>query len=191
MIAIEGDIALPRLASIPDQTAVTPKSLLDIYTEKRLNLVRLFATRLRSMSEAEDLIQDLFFKIQRLENLPVGENPSALLFQMANHLMLDRLRSQKRARARDADWLQGQATLCDGQVISEDPTAETALAARGQLDDLIRRSGELPAKTAEAFRLHKLDGLSHAQTAAIMGISRSTVEKHISAALKYLMGTRQ
>jgi RNA polymerase sigma-70 factor (ECF subfamily) len=37
-----------------------------------------------------------------------------------------------------------------------------------------------------AFRLHKLQGLSHAQTAQVMAISVKSVEKHISAALKNL-----
>jgi DNA-directed RNA polymerase specialized sigma24 family protein len=37
-----------------------------------------------------------------------------------------------------------------------------------------------------AFRLHKLDGMSHAQTAQVMGLSVKAVEKHISAALKAL-----
>ncbi len=46
---------------------------------------------------------------------------------------------------------------------------------------------ELPPQCRKAFRLHKLDGLSHAETAAAMGISRSAVEKHISAALKFLL----
>jgi RNA polymerase sigma-70 factor (ECF subfamily) len=44
----------------------------------------------------------------------------------------------------------------------------------------------LPPQVARAFKLHKLEGLSHAETAAVMGVSRSSVEKHISAALKAL-----
>jgi len=39
----------------------------------------------------------------------------------------------------------------------------------------------------QAFRLHKLEGLSHAETARRMNISVSAVEKHISAALKLLL----
>jgi len=52
---------------------------MEIYAQKRDNLVRTFAARLRSLSEAEDLIQDLFFKVERLENQEIGENPSAQL----------------------------------------------------------------------------------------------------------------
>jgi RNA polymerase sigma-70 factor (ECF subfamily) len=45
----------------------------------------------------------------------------------------------------------------------------------------------MPAKMGQAFRLHKLDGLSHAETAHQMKVSVSAVEKHISAALKLLL----
>ena len=163
---------------------------METYAEKRDNLVRVFAARLRSVSEAEDLIQDLFFKIERLELKEVGENPSALLFQMANHLMLDRLRSQKRASARDAIWLQGYSHSPQGEILATEPTAEAALAARQQLAALIQRVDDLPEKVAQAFRLHKLEGRSQAETAEMMGISQSTVEKHISSALKRLIQAR-
>ena len=45
---------------------------------------------------------------------------------------------------------------------------------------------ELPPQMQRAFRLHKLEGLSHAETAQAMGISVKSVEKHISAALRTL-----
>jgi RNA polymerase sigma-70 factor (ECF subfamily) len=35
--------------------------------------------------------------------------------------------------------------------------------------------------------LHKLNGLTHAETAAAMNISRSSVEKHIMASLKAIL----
>ena len=51
---------------------------------------------------------------------------------------------------------------------------------------LVEAVDDLPEKTRHAFQLHKLEGLSHAETARRMGISTSTVEKHISSALKTL-----
>jgi len=38
-----------------------------------------------------------------------------------------------------------------------------------------------------AFRLHKLEGLTQAQTADAMGVSRKMVEQHIQAAMKALI----
>jgi RNA polymerase sigma-70 factor (ECF subfamily) len=45
---------------------------------------------------------------------------------------------------------------------------------------------EQPPQAGRAFRLHKLEGLSHAETARTMGLSVKAVEKHVSAALKAL-----
>ena len=45
---------------------------------------------------------------------------------------------------------------------------------------------ELPEGARRAFCLHKIDGLSHAEVAARLGISRSGVEKHIAVAMKNL-----
>ncbi len=43
---------------------------------------------------------------------------------------------------------------------------------------------DLPRPLREAFRLHKLEGLSHAETARAMNMSRSSVEKYISTCLR-------
>ncbi len=45
----------------------------------------------------------------------------------------------------------------------------------------------MPPKAAEAFRLHKMAGLSQAEVAERMGVSRSAVEKYVSASLKELL----
>jgi RNA polymerase sigma-70 factor (ECF subfamily) len=45
---------------------------------------------------------------------------------------------------------------------------------------------ELPPKTRRAFELHKLEGLSQAEAAARLGVSRKTVENQLAAALKAL-----
>ena len=44
----------------------------------------------------------------------------------------------------------------------------------------------LPPQTQRVFRLHKLQGLSHQETAESLGVSKSAVEKHVSLALKLL-----
>jgi len=158
-----------------------------LYGEKRANLVRIFAARLRSVSEAEDLIQDLFLKVQALGDVKVEGDGSALLFRMANNLMLDRLRSQTRASARDEGWRSLQGVVLGDQQVADIPSAEDLVVGRQRLNVLLAKLKTLPPQVARAFTLHKLEGLSHAETAKAMGVSRSSVEKHVSAALKALI----
>jgi RNA polymerase sigma-70 factor (ECF subfamily) len=158
-----------------------------LYGEKRANLVRVFAVKLRSVSEAEDLIQDLFLKVQALGDIEVEGDGSALLFRMANNLMLDRLRSQTRASARDGGWRSLQGAVLGDQQVADVPSAEEVVASRQRLKLMMAALETLPPQVARAFKLHKLEGLSHAETAVAMGVSRSSVEKHVSAALKALM----
>ena len=44
----------------------------------------------------------------------------------------------------------------------------------------------LPDGARRVFRLHKIDGMSHAEVAATLGISKSGVEKHIAVAMRHL-----
>jgi RNA polymerase sigma-70 factor (ECF subfamily) len=69
----------------------------------------------------------------------------------------------------------------------EDAPPEEAIDARRRLARVVKALDELPANIQRTFRMHKFDGLSHAEVAAALGISRSSVEKQVSAALKHLL----
>jgi RNA polymerase sigma factor (sigma-70 family) len=160
--------------------------LLATYLERRADLVRLFAGRLRSVSRAEDLVQAMY---ERLLSAPVDApiaNPLAYLFRLGSNLMLDDVRQARRQGARERAWsdLQGMQTA-SGRG-SEQPSPEEAAIARQRLRLLLDAVDRLPPQARRAFRLHKIEGLSHVETARAMGISRSAVEKQMSLALKLL-----
>jgi RNA polymerase sigma-70 factor (ECF subfamily) len=100
--------------------------------------------------------------------------------------MLDRLRGARRSAARDQAWRQSHRSLAGADEVEEAPDAQQALEARQRLAAVIAAVQELGPQTQRVFRLHKLEGLSHSETAAQLGISRSAVEKHMIAVLKHL-----
>jgi len=161
-------------------------ALVEVYLRKRPELLRFFAMRLGSPAAAEDLVQDIYV---RIVSGTIGEviNPGAYLYRLGSNLMLDRIKKQRRAAARDTAWRQHAHPGAGAETVAELSPADEALAARQRLAKLIEAVQGLPPQCQRAFRLHKLEGLSHAETAAAMGVSRSAVEKHVSNALRVLL----
>ncbi len=162
--------------------------LLRAYFEKRAHLVRFFAARTGSMEAAEDLAQDLYLKLSSRTEPLESWAPVGLLYRIATNLMLDNARSAQRGARREADWRQVSRADLGGLEVADEPPADEVVASRQRLNQLVAAVAELPPQMGRAFRLHKLQGLSQAQTAQAMGVSIKAVEKHISAALKALIG---
>lgn len=172
----------PKIRQMPP----SDDPLIAAYLERRASVVRFLAARAGSPAAAEDMAQELYLKLASRERTIEAENPVALLYRIATNLMLDRVRGEQRSAQRDAAWRRDTSTSLGGEEIADEPSADEVLASRERLRKLVDAVADLPPQMQRAFRLHKLDGLSHAQTAQAMGISVKSVEKHISAALKAL-----
>jgi RNA polymerase sigma-70 factor (ECF subfamily) len=106
---------------------------------------------------------------------------------MANNLVIDRRRGQRRAMARDRTWL-GEHGGGDALVERSDPAdpADETIARREEAEIIHQALSALPPRAQRAVRLHRLDGHSQAEVARLMGISRSGVEKHLALAMRRL-----
>ncbi|TZG29559.1 sigma-70 family RNA polymerase sigma factor [Sphingomonas montanisoli] len=133
-------------------------------------LLRLLTARLGSRDDAEDVLQDLWLKLETLPSGPVAQ-PAAYLFRMANNLAFDRRRSAARHAVRDTEWLSVQSTA------EEMPTLEDDLIARQRLRQIEAAIDALPERTARVFRLFRFEGRQQKAIAAELGLSLSSVEK--------------
>ena len=169
-------------------SAATPRDrLIATFLQKRAELVRIFSPRLRSVAAAEDLVQDIYLRLAALDADFAPENEDGYIFRVGSNLMLDRIKVERRAVNREAHWQAGQGQIVDGEQVTDEVDPVQRIAGRERLALMLAIVDTLPPKCAQAFRLHKFDGLTHQQVALAMGISRSAVEKHISAALKQLL----
>lgn len=142
--------------------------------------------RLGAAAPAEDLVQEMYLKLCSLDADNTVQNEAAFLYRLGTNLMLDRLRQQRRSAARDAYWRQSNTLVIDGQDVADEPDVDAALVARQRLARMLEAVERLPEAQRAAFRLHKLEGRSQAETAAALGVSVSSVEKYIRAALRQL-----
>jgi RNA polymerase sigma-70 factor (ECF subfamily) len=152
--------------------------------EYRTALLRFLIARRVPPDEAEDILQDLFLKLETQPAGPVAE-PRAYLYRMAENLLLDRRRSAGRRAGREKAWTAAQS----GSSMDTDdrPSAEQVLIARERLATVSGALAALPERTVTIFRRFRVDSIPQREIAAELGISVSAVEKHLQKAYQVVI----
>lgn len=155
-----------------------------IFLAERPMLLRLLTARLRDRDLVEEVLQELWIKLESAASGPIAD-PAAYLYRMANNLAFDKRRSDMRRSAREGVWLTLQSTETDV------PDAERALLARERLRQLQAAVSALPERTAHIFRRYRLEGVPRRDIADEEGISVSAVEKHLRRAYEMVHALRE
>jgi RNA polymerase sigma factor (sigma-70 family) len=130
----------------------------------------------KNVADIEDVVQETYARLLSLNDLgwAAVRNWHAFLFTSARNVALDRIR---RARVVSLDTL---AEMGSADVLDQTPAADEALNARQELALLSEAIASLPDRCREVLTLRKLYGLSQREIAQRLGISESTVEKHVA-----------
>jgi RNA polymerase sigma factor (sigma-70 family) len=150
------------------------------------SLRRMLAARLSNAEDADDVLQDLWIKLETLDSGPIA-NPGAYLHRMALNLSNDLVRERARRRNREADWTDTSVSTLDGMSVDDAPSPERQASDRQELARMVEVIRAMPDRAQQVFRRHRIDGLSHSDVAAELGISKSAVEKNMATAMKHLM----
>lgn len=145
-------------------------------------MTRALRRRGASAETAEDLTQDAFLRALKSGAAEAGggRDPKAYLFQISRNLLVDHRRREIRAPLRHLD--EGAfAALPDPS-----PLTEQQLYDRQRLARTEAALAELPPRTRRAFELHRLDGLTLAETAQAMGLSTTRVWTLVRDAYRHL-----
>lgn len=132
----------------------------------------------RNASDAEDITQETWARTTAAAAAgnPIA-NVRAYLYRVARNLMIDHGR-----RADRAIEIGGQddliATLPDPR-----PDPESELITAEQLARMDRIIAAMPGRARQVFRLSRLEGQSFAEIGRALGISRQTVQDHMTRAL--------
>lgn len=147
-------------------------------------LLNYFARMVRSRESAADLVHEAYARVLAIQRSgePVPQ-PRALLYRTARNLLIDQHRrhvTRGTQAVESEDGLLPDVSELPAPAVCEPEAAFTS--AQG-VACMIATIEALPLRCKEAFILHKFDGLSQAEVAAQMGISRKMVEQHIQRAM--------
>ena len=142
-----------------------------------------FSRRLRSDGDLDDHVQEVFERIlaTRTQREHVDNWP-AFLRRVASNVLIDRFRHD-RARMRDRhEPIENADIVTDEGVGAPDRIA----SGRQQLQLLQSAIDDLDPLCRAAFRLVRIDGLSHKQAAEELGVPSATIGRQIEKALAKL-----
>lgn len=151
---------------------------------ERPALVRLAQRIVGNFALAEEVTQSLWLRIQKIADDPPILNQRAYLYRLTTNLATDQLKGEKRR----LDIQEEANALLWGA--DHALAAERAVIARDMLRRIEATIAAMPEQTRRIFLLHRYDGLSQRECAERLGVSSTTIEKHMRRAMTLLIQAR-
>ncbi len=141
------------------------------------DLVMYCGSIIRSRTDCEDIVQDVFFKLWRKrETLEIEGSVKVYLLRAARNGCLDCIRHSKVVNVHQENAVKDSVPEVydtDDYIMYSD--------LKGHLGAILR---QMDAKAAEAFRMNRFDHLKYKEIAEKLNVSERTVEVRIGNALK-------
>jgi RNA polymerase sigma factor (sigma-70 family) len=134
-----------------------------------------------SPPDIDDLIQEAYCRLARLDSVDHIDRPDGYFFQIVRNLHRDQIR---RARIVRIDFVGEMSAL---SVCSEEPSLERVVAATRELEQVRRLIRRLPPLCREVIELRKVDGVPQKEIARRLGLSESTVENEAVRGTRLIM----
>lgn len=138
--------------------------------------------RTRCSHKAADLTQDTFCRLLERPQAPALQTARSYLATIAQRLVID---DARRAKV-EAAFLEANAALMQG-VTQAGP--DRIAQAVDELVAVARALETLPERIRRAYLLSRLDGLSHAEISAEIGVSKSMVKQYIARGYAHCYAT--
>lgn len=142
-------------------------------------MLRAYIRRLaHPVLEVDDLVQDVMTRIITYENWRNITTPMTFVMKIARNLVFDEFRRRK---------VVSISFLPDMDVLgraAQNPGPEAALLARDELNLVLEAVAEMSPQCRRVFTLRKVYCFPPNEIAERLGLSVSTVEKHLVKALR-------
>ena len=161
----------------PDESAAIVQRL---YGDFERPLKGYFGKRIRDRSQVDDMVQDVFVRLSKRDDLTELERPEAYIFHIAANLVRDRARRKITHRSFTKD-------LSDrNENFIEEISPERVLQGKRRVLALQNALNELPERTRVIFVLQRFEEFTYKEIGKRLNISTSSVEKHMMQAIKHI-----
>jgi RNA polymerase sigma factor (sigma-70 family) len=152
------------------------KRIAETVSRERGRLGNFIRRRVADASEAEDILQDVFYEFVAAYRLPEPiEQVGAWLFRVARNRIIDRFRKKKEEPLSEVSGEADEESWLDEVLPSADAGPEAAYARSVLLEELYAALAELPEEQRAVFIAHELEGRSFKELAAESGVGVNTL----------------
>ena len=146
-----------------------------LYHRYKVMMLTKFRKSLQSDELAQDFLQELFLKVWKIRQaIDPSKSFKSYLYKISEHMIIDFYRVAARERK-----LQSDITAVYSEQYAHVEETLVKKEKRYHVNQII---SQLPVKQQDVFKLFKLEGKSYKEIARILGISVSTINKHVFAA---------
>ena len=154
------------------------RQISEIIAGARSRLRSFIRRRVADPSDAEDLVQEVFYELVEANRLlmPI-EHVTGWLFRVARNRIADLFRKKKPESFSDAavDDEDGEVLHFEDLLPSPDAGPEVSYVRNALFDELEIALGELPHEQREVFVAHELEGRSFKELSAESGVGINTL----------------
>ncbi len=138
-------------------------------------------SRIVPPDDVADIVQETYLRLCRVAAADEIQNPRAFIYRIARNLALDSLKKADNARTVPFAEEFPEPGSHQDEVLRQVESDEA-------FDHFCASVQRLPRQARRVFLLKKVYGFSQQQIACELGISESTVEKHVSLAVRRCSG---
>ncbi len=130
-------------------------------------------------ADAEDLVQEVFIRLAQAHARMRWDNPDGFVFTIASNILTD---YRRRGISRGA----GRHDELSQDLESPGDSPEHSLLNRDRIRHVVAALKTLHPNCYNSFILHRFENMPQTEIARRLGLSVSTIEKHIMTALNHL-----
>lgn len=150
----------------------------ELYHTYALRLYHFALSILKSADDAEEVVQNTFFKIwEQRKSIQSSQSIKNYIFTIAYHIIIDLVRLRLKER-------KYREVILEKAIINYD--IEESIEIADLLDRIDTIVKELPPRKLEIYQLSRINHLSHNEIADKLGISIKTVENGITFSMNFI-----
>ena len=159
------------------QGTVKTSALFTAFRENETILRRFLRRFTSNAHDIEDICQETILRALEAEKARIIETPRAFLFGITKNIIRKKLDKESRGIIDFIEDFTPEEYLCN------EPCLEEQIESQERMVKFMEAVTTLPAQCQRVFVLKKVYGYSHKEIAKAMGLSISTVEKHVASGL--------